>query len=283
MDTLKGRSFEHREIRSPEISRIDTGSIKDTLPTIGGTDITLQRHGDYIRSPEHESVGSLTPEAREEVTAMVRQKVNALLKDADQEANVAFLVTGSATRHYGKGQRSIETAEIVREEISRALSEHGMRADLLLNNRSARKGVAPIKKVRAPQFVDTMNPYFEFLLGKHDAQMGEAFWKDFESDTYKQEREAFCAEGPDDIDQRFTRHIKALKRFASSFHQDNAGHRLIIWNVSHYDTIAPFAKRHIDHSDKDIHLPVELGGGLTLEIRGAEVTTELCGHLYTVT
>ena len=282
MKRFEGSGVEQRMGASPEIKNIRPDDIREALPPVGGTDIVLQRHGEYVRDVEDTLVGSLTPEAQERVAVLVRKKIETMLDSDGEDGNVAFLVTGSPTRYHEGGQRSLETAEIVRSIISSALTEHGLDSGSLLNNRSAKKSVATIKKVEEPRFLDERDPYFQFLLEKHGGKMGQDFWTDFEADTYRDERIAFGSEGPDEIDARFVTYVNALKRFAESFHKDNPNSRLVIWNVSHYDTISPFIKRHVDHSDKDRDLPVEHGGGITLELRSGQMTTEVGGNHYEV-
>ncbi|MDZ4385528.1 MAG: hypothetical protein U0944_03885, partial [Candidatus Moranbacteria bacterium] len=49
-------------------------------------------------------------------------------------------------------------------------------------------------------------------------------------------------------------------------HRANPGRRLIIWTVSHYDSISPFIKKNIAEMDMKSYLPVDQGAGISINI-----------------
>lgn len=203
------------------------------------------------------------------------------LGDEDRK-NVSFLVVGSNTRFRGQGMRSMETAGKVLDAIKDDLLKFDLNSEQIINNRSASKGVAPITKMQAPRFLDDSPDYSAFLEEKYGDET-QAYWKAFEEDTHKAEREQLGAEGPDDMDQRFIKYIGALSKYAESYHRDNPGKRLVIWAVSHYDTVSPYIKRHITKTDPHQYLAVDYGAGVSVEVDAeGKATSTFQGKTYDV-
>lgn len=125
--------------------------------------------------------------------------------------------------------------------------------------------MAPVARMQAPRFLDESKDYLKFLRDKYGDET-QAFWKAFEEDTHKEERIKFGAEGPDEMDKRFTEYVKTLSRYAEHFHKTNPGKRLVVWAVSHYDTISPFIKRHITRTNPHQFVNVDYGAGVSIEI-----------------
>jgi len=74
-----------------------------------------------------------------------------------------------------------------------------------------------------------------------------------------------------------------LGRFARLHHNQHPGERLIIWEVSHYDTITTYFKNHVAHIDQKEHVPVDYDGGLAIAISpNGQAHTILRGRPYAV-
>ncbi|MCR4312185.1 MAG: hypothetical protein NUV56_02795 [Candidatus Uhrbacteria bacterium] len=268
-----------KTIEKPEVTAAD---IRTDAPEIDGTKFILQRHERYQLSGDH--VGSLTEasaqKAHDQSTRILKEMLEPLSEE--ERRNVAFLVVGSNTKHHGKGMRSMETAGKVLEATKNELTRLDLGADQIINNRSGSKGVAPIAKMQAPRLFDDSPTYTEFLIEKYGA-VTQQFWKAFEEDTHKEERIAFGAEGPDEMDQRFSKYLSTLSKYAETFHRENPGKRLVIWAVSHYDTVSPYIKRHITKTDPHQYLAVDYGAGVSVDI-GADgkATSVFQGEEYDV-
>jgi len=272
-----------KELENPEVSALD---INRCAPEIGGSKVILQRHESYRRKPdEHgEGLGSLTPESAQKAYDQSKAILDDMLGSLTEEEkkDVYFLVVGSDTKFRQQGQRSMETAGRVLSALNDKIAADGLNPEQVLNNRSQSKGVAPIKKMQAPRFIDDSADYLAFLEETYGGE-NQAFWKAYEEDTHKDIREQMNAEGPDDMDARFTKYVATLSKYAESFHKDNPGKRLVIWGVSHYDTVSPYIKRHITKTDPNQYLAVDYGAGVSVEIDHAGMaTSQFQGKEYKV-
>ncbi len=283
----RGISLEHaRESREQIVdSKITAKDIDREIPEVDSTKIIIQRHERYIRTEEDvgegEILGGLSKESTQKAYDQTKEIVEEMLSGIDDPENVEFLVVGSNTTHRGGGQRSIETAEQVLKAIREVAEEKGLDADQIINNRSRSKEVAKIARTQAPRF-DSSPEYFDFLAEKYGA-VTQKFWQAFEEDTHKEERLGFGAEGPDEMDERFSDYLHTLSLFSERYHGKNPKKRLIIWSASHYDTVSPYVKRHVTKTDPDQYLAVDYGAGVSIDVdKNNNATSNFRGKEYKV-
>lgn len=273
------------------LEKITRSDISREMPGIGETEIIMQRHEKYIRDPEHERSGSLEQEdakkAFEQTVEILKSKLEKLSEE--ERKNVDILVIASNTE-YGKakGMRSFETATEVINGVLKVFEEYGLDGNQLLNSRTgiSEKEGYPVpsknKTIQEPRFISQSPEFLEYLKSKYGDQT-QNFWQAFEEDWEKDEREKMKAEGPKDILERYSKFIEILKNFSEHYHKRHFGRRLIIWPVSHYDTISPYIKNKIEKADPNRHLPVEYGSGVSLIIsRGGKITSEIQGRKYEI-
>lgn len=259
-----------KQIEKPKVDSVD---INRTPPDVDGTKIILQRHERYQREVVEGGValGSLTTESMQKAYKQTREILAEMLDSVpvEERSNVSFLVVGSSTKFRDQGMRSIETAQQVLRGLKDELEDEQLGQNQIENNHSVLQDVATIDAIQAPRFLDDSKDYFSFLKEKYGDET-QAFWKAFEEDAHKKERIQFGAEGPDEIDERFTHYLEKLTRYARHFHKKNSEKRLVIWVVSHYDTVSPFIKRHVTKTDPHQFIDVDYGAGISVEIDSAE-------------
>jgi len=89
------------------------------------------------------------------------------------------------------------------------------------------------------------------------------------------------AEGPADIADRFGHSLGGLSRYAHELHAANPDIRVVMWAVSHYDTISPYAKLKLLGMGLQDRLPVAYGGGFTVKIdTDGRAVAKLGGNSY---
>jgi hypothetical protein len=276
---------------SAPLEKITRSDISREIPDVDGTEIIMQRHEKYIRDVEHERSGSLEPEdAKKSYDQAVEILASKLESLSDEERkNVDILVIASNT-DYGKakGMRSFETADEVMKGALEVLDRFGLDNSQLLNSKSAvsKKNDRPVpsknKTIQEPRFISQSPEFLKYLKSKY-GDMTQEFWQAFEEDWEKTERERLGAEGPKDILERYNKFIEILKNFSEHYHKKHPGKRLIIWPVSHYDTISPYIKNKIEKTDPNKYLPVDYGAGISLVIdREGNITSKIQGQEYDV-
>jgi len=255
------------------------------MPEKGGAEVVMLRHGKYIRDTKHEQSGSLVEgEAAniyEQTLALLRSKFDGLLEE--DRKDVTFLVVASDTS-YGnaKGMRSFETAAEVSRAIRDIIQEYGLSPSQFLNIRSKRSREAESaqpainKTIREPQMFENSPEFVAFL----KEQYGDRFFAAFESESeyLKGVREKMGAEGVEDILERYSKFMDILRNFSDVRHEKNPNERLLIFPVSHYDTISPYVKEKIMRLDtKEYYLPVEYGAGVSINIDPKGVASSVVG------
>lgn len=260
------------------LDKIEGADISIEMPMTGETEIILQRHEKYISDKDDERAGSLTEESAQNA---YRQSVEIFEKKLesipdDDRQNVRVLVVGSTTKHYDKGQRSMETADIVARAVKDTFEKNGLDESNLLNTHSELKGdnVRPADQIQAPRMFDDNLDFVNYLNEKY-GKLTQDFWCAFEEDWEKEKREEMGAEGTFDLLERFSKYIDVLSRFSRMYHSKNPDKRLLIWTVSHYDTVSPYVKNKITKTDPSNYLPVDYGGGVSINIDKDQKRTSL--------
>lgn len=252
--------------------RISNRSIEAEPLNLGGTTIILQRHEEYDRDRDSADAGHLTPKGRENGAMEAEERIRALIESTpvQERANLFFLVLASDTTFVDKGARSIETAEIVSEKINQLSAEYNIDEQNFLNisreYRGTEKGhPRPVAKLREPQIFEQTPDFVTFLKEKYPDF--KDFWPAYEADIEKETRERMGAEGPEEMADRIEVFLKVIKKYSSLFHREKPDSRLIVWCVSHYDTISPWTKKYLlQQSATGPYLPVDYGAGVSVSL-----------------
>ncbi|MFA6184313.1 MAG: hypothetical protein WC682_04395 [Parcubacteria group bacterium] len=274
------------------LEKITRSDISREMPSVGETEIVMQRHEKYIRDVEHERSGSLEREdakkAYEQTVEILTNKFEDL--SGDERKNVDILVIASNT-DYGKakGMRSFETASEVVKGVLDVFKKYDLNKNQLLNSRTgvSEKNDSPVptknKAIQEPRFINQSPEFFEYLKSKYGS-LTQQFWQAFEEDWEKDERKKLGAEGPEDILMRYNKFIETLKNFSDYYHKKHSGKRLIIWPVSHYDTISPYTKNKVAEMNSNNYLAVDYGAGISLNINcKGKVSSKIQGREYEIT
>jgi hypothetical protein len=279
------------QLRQKPVEKITRQDISKNMPGVGETGIIMQRHEKYIRDTEHERSGSLETEDAQKALDQTVEILGDMLAPLSEEdrRNVTILVIASNT-NYGKakGMRSFETATEVANGVQTILGKYGLDEKQLLNSGTAvsqkNEGVLPSKNkgIQEPRMFEESPEFVAYLREKYEGQT-QKFWQAFEEDWEKETRERMGAEGPPELLQRYSKFIEILNNFSAHYHKKNPGKRLLIWTVSHYDTISPYAKNKVFESDPNEHLPVNYGAGFTVRInKEGEMMSDIGGQEYKI-
>ncbi len=268
-------AIEKEDIKVPNLSK-------------GESAIVFQRHGKYERDKASPSSGSITEDAVEDLSADGKAFFDELLSSEQSPGDVMVFFVSSDTK-YGKGYRSMETAQIAEDTAIEAFRAAGLDPSKQIINLSpdfktnafdkTGQAVRPDAKIHEPEFLDNRG-YVQFLKDKYSD--GEILtpkaWAMHEMDTDKEVREEHGAEGVHDIVERTKKSLAILERYARIFHANNPGKKLIIWAASHYDTLSPLVK-DATGTDFGDYLPVDYGAGITIELKNGQTPTfEVAGE-----
>lgn len=266
-------------VNCPETIR--SVDVRSEALAVGGTEIIVQRHGEYIRSADDAMVGHLKSRAALEAEKLAENVFGGIVKQIPkgEQGRVEILVAASDTKK-GTGQRCIETAQRAIDGIKTVLIENNLQINQLLNTQEGRfrggEGPRPTAGIREPRIFSDSQEFVKFLEEKYGT--GQPFWKAFEEDTEADVRKAMGAEGPWELAERLDRFIKALAEYSRLYHKENPGKRLVVWVVTHYDTISPYVKRYLANVGKDKYIPVDYGAGFSINIRPDGVATSKIGE-----
>lgn len=285
-------------IAGNRIEKITTADLKPEVPEIGGSVIVLQRNASDRNnrkaledSPEF---GTLDPGEAEKtrleskaffehvfggLTQEERGTLNVLVVAADTKLN---LPDGRKSEH----KRAVETADQVVAGLN-TMDEFSISKNQLLNKKGK-----PIElssgRLKDLKMLEDSPEFVKFLRDKCTADGifdERKFWVSYESDEYRQERERMNAEGPIDIANRVNGYMRVLANAAKSWHEKHPGRRLVVWAVSHYDSISPFVKKNIVGMDEqtflDTYLKVDSRAGVVFNLgKDGSATTEIKGQKY---
>lgn len=311
---------QHAEFEG-EIEGITETDLRVVVPEIDGTTFVLQRNAKDERDTtllqrnergerDSEAVntyGALKPEAAEATRASAKEYFDQLLgqltPEERQELEILVIASdapliapeGEAGEFNSPHKRGAETADQVIAGIREALQSAGVDEQRLLNlsefASQTEKPGGPVEFDRLkPLAILDESPEFVKKL-KELSGTGKKFWIDYELDTHEAVREAMGAEGVADIAERMRAFLRLIAEGAKHRHLEHPGKRLVIWAVSHYDSISPFVKvRVLDRPATD-YLPINAGAGVVLEMSPAadpkqlkpgDMTTQLSGRPFNV-
>lgn len=300
-NTTSGPETGPESIRSPEIKGITEQDLRVVLPRIGETTFVLQRNAKDERSPESPNYGALTPEAAEKTRTDAKvyfEKILNSLKPEERSQVEILIVASDATLVAPEGQefnsphkRSLETAAEVMNGAREALNESGLSEDQIINSslpairgraeEGSRENIAEFTELEPLEILRKSPEFVQYLKDKYGA--GKEFWVAYEADIEKSKREELGAEGVEDIAKRMSHFLKLLSRYGRMVHSRQKDKRLIVWAVSHYDSLSPFIKANVLKRPATDYLPINAGGGITLEIsKEGKAKTELGGQEFDV-
>jgi hypothetical protein len=268
-----------RESGPESITRNDVWA---EAPEVNGTELIVQRHEEYVRDPSSPQRGSLTTESAERGRLQTERVFKGILEQIPESERglIDVMVVGSPTQYMDGGRRSMETAVQVLAGLRTVFNEYNLSPSQLLNNQSRLKLEGkPIqsKSIVEPKIFSENPDFVEFLKQEQygNGAINQGFFKAYEEDegVVRETRLAMGAEGPEDMANRLGNYLYALKRYSEKYHRNNSGKRLIIWTVSHYDTISPFVRTRIG-GGKEGYLGVDYGAGIAINLKpdGSSVT-----------
>ncbi|MFZ1458481.1 MAG: hypothetical protein WAT17_01205 [Candidatus Saccharimonadales bacterium] len=265
------------------IEKIEKEDIKVPSLENGDTAIVFQRHERYVRDRDAENTGSLIEEHAE----AARDRDIAFFEKlfGNETSKTMVLFTSSDTQYTGGGYRSLETAQIAQDAAIKVLEKMGIDPSSRIINLSpdfithgfkpTNQSIRPDTKIREPQIFDTPE-YVDYLRGKYGKEdglgtgLGSTAWAMHEMDAEKAVRKQMGAEGVYEILDRTKKSINVMDRYANVFHANNPDTALLIWAVSHYDTISPLVKDATGVSFGE-YIPVDYGAGVVIELHKDEV------------
>lgn len=287
-------SLENQDIKP--INKVERVTIDDLRPERfenGETEIILQRNAKDNRDPNSPiEMGALLPEAAEKVRQHAKKFFEDMFSMLGEDAKITdILVVAADTKletpidgvksHH---QRAVETAEEVIVGLKEAMEAFSLEQKQLLN-----KSGKPIQltsgRLRDLRIFEDSPEFVNFLKEKY-GQLKE-FWVAYEVDKEKEIRIKMGAEGPEDVADRIDSYLRVLANAAKAYEESHPGRKLIVWAVSHYDTISPYIKKHISQLDEtsfhDDYLPVEQGAGIVMVAdKQGNAETKIQGQKYQV-
>lgn len=287
------------EAKPEDVEKITTADLRAEIPKAGETIIVLQRNAKDNRKKDGGlEFGALVPESAEQVRIGAKDFFDTIFDDltTEERATIDIMVVASDAEFLppsgdnSKHQRGVETGEQVMVGIGESMKEYGVDDDQLLNNfaspdtkiDSAGGGPIRISDLKDLEIMKNSPDFVKFLVKKYGTDKN--FWVAYEVDKEKSSREEMGAEGPQEIADRMSHSLSLFADSARRALENNPDRRMIIWAVSHYDSISPLAKKHIlDMSVEDGYLPVDYGGGISIKIdKAGSATTTIQGQEYQV-
>lgn len=255
-----------------KLEKITSQDIEPILPAPNETVMILQRNARDIREPG-DDFGALEKEAIVKTRAEAKRFFDSLFTQLpeDERGKISVMVVASdATLRMPDGKlckhrRAIETAEIIIQALKESMEQFNVPESSFLNSRSSHGDPIAVSELRDLLMFEESPEFVKFMTDKYGT--GKEFWVAYETDAEKDKRIEMGVEGPKEIADRVNYALTVRARIAQEYHKTNPNRRLVIWNVSHYDSISPFIREYIAGGiDVTGHLPVKHGGGITLRI-----------------
>lgn len=279
-----------------EIKGVTECDLRVVLPLVGETTIILQRNAKDERNPESPNYGALTPETAEKTHDNAKSYFEQIFQGLSSEerkqieilvvASDAILITPMGPEYSSPHKRGLETAVKVIEGAKKAMKEFGVPEKQLLNlseftAESEIEGPVEFEDLKDLKMLSKSPEFVDYLRNKYGA--GKEFWSAYEGDKEKVKRKELDAEGVWEIAERMRAFIDLLTKGSLERHSRLANRRLIIWAVTHYDSLSPFIKVNVLKKPATDYLPINAGGGITLEInKEGEVKTEINNQKFDV-
>jgi len=256
------------------------------IPEKNGTELIVQRHEEYIKDKTDPHKGSLFPEAavraNEQTTRVFQGMIEQIPEGLRQFLDV--MVVASPTQYENGGRRSLETAGEVLGGIQKVFDQYHLSPDQLLNNQERLKlNGQPIqsKSIVEPKIFNDNPDFVQYLKDNFgNGAVNTGFFVAYETDQgeVRERRLAAGAEGPMDMADRLANYLYALKLYSDKYHREHPGRRLLIWTVSHYDTISPYIKSRIGGGTEEGFLGVDYGAGFAINLKPDGTSTTKIGE-----
>lgn len=286
-------------IAGSRVEGITAADLKPEIPNVGGSVIVLQRNAsdrNNRKAPEDSpEFGTLdlgeAEKTRLESKAFFEHVFGALPEEERGTLNI--LVVAADTKlnlpdgRKSEHKRAVETADQVMAGLKETMSGFSV-PDKQLINKTGKPIELSSGRLTALRMLEDSPDFVIFLREKctTDGIFDEQkFWVSYESDEYKKEREQMGAEGPVDIANRVNDYMRVLANAAKSWHRIHPSRRLVVWAVSHYDSISPFVKKNIVRMDEQTllgtYLKVDSRAGVVFNLgEDGTATTEIKGQKY---
>lgn len=286
------------DAETTKITGIREGDLRPVVPNPGETTIVLQRNAKDERKLEAPGYGALVPEAAEKARRDAKAYFSEILSklSPEEQRQVEILIVGSDApliapedeQFNSPHRRGLDTAAEVLQGAREALEKFGLSQDQILNlsefaNEAEIDGPIGFQDLEPLEMLRKSPDFVKHLADKYGT--GKKFWIAYENDEDedKEVREKLGAEGVRQIAGRMQGFLRLLAQGAMERHSHTDNKRLIIWGVSHYDTISPFVKVHVLDKPATDYLPIDSGAGVTLEIsKDGVVKTQLSGQPFNV-
>lgn len=266
-------SFFHYEGRTMEIGKIEAKDIQAKIPELGETTLVLQRNAKDDRRLDSADIGALEAGAAEQARLQAKDFFGKIFDGLteDERKSVDIMVVASDTTLITPSgivsphKRAVETADQVISGLRESMKNFSIAEQQFLNNSATQDGGAvEVSGLRDLKMVNESPDFMAFLVKKYGS--GAEFWDAYESDVEKETRLKMGAEGPEEIADRVNYALSLQMQIAREYHKANPGRRLIVWAVSHYDSMSPFIKKHVTNIDLKTYLPVDQGAGITIKV-----------------
>lgn len=275
------RDFSYENIREGIVEQ----DIRRDLPPIEGTSLVLQVNARDQRNPDSPHYGEITEEAKENTRLEAKEyflEVIKKLPPKDRE-QIQILIVASDSSLIVPGnddlnsphKRGLETAVEVMAGAKEALLELGLPDSLIINhslpaiqNRSKDNAqeIGEFTQLEPTSILRESPEFLQLLIERHGSGAEIPFWSAYEDDVEKEDRERLNAEGPEDIAERISKFVKTMSRYGRTIHRYHPNKRLIIWAVSHYDSLSPYIKKDILKMPLKDELRMNKGSGITVDV-----------------
>lgn len=256
------------------------------IPEQDGTVLIVQRHEQYIRDKADPRKGSLLPDAairaNEQTARVFREMIEQVPEDMRQSLDV--MVVASPTQYDNGGRRSLETASQVLGGMQQVFEQYHLSSSQLLNNQGRLKlNGRPIQSglIVEPKIFNDNPDFVQWLKDNYgDGAINTGFFAAYEADKGKVRKRRILAgaEGPMDMANRLANYLYALKLYSDKYHKAHPGRRLLIWTVSHYDTISPYIQSRIGGGNDEGFLGVDYGAGFAINLKPDGTSTTTIGE-----
>lgn len=269
--------------------------------------LVLHRHSAYDSGRPSEQwnptledqgrLGRLTTVGREMAAERADERIKAILEQ--DSGNTYILIVNSPTYWLDNpklGRRAQETADIIARKVLEELRKRGLSENHLLNTHPNpnetqerktrfRGAEGSITKLKTGLRESQMFQYPEYVVPLREKYKGQGpdFWGARNADVDRELRERVGAPGPDDDARDINLAVAAEARYAKLWHAqpENAGKRLVIWNVTHGDGLVPYLQRVLHIPEGEFTADYNGGIGITIDSKG-RAKTKVKGVEYQV-
>lgn len=262
------------------------------VPEVGGTSIVIQRNAEALRKKEEGAntdleIGDLLPESKKETYRQSQKVINdffSKLSDDDKKG-VDILVVASDPRLsvrnivHTESLRTIETANEILRSIRDYFSQNNLSDRQILNNSASyEKSVVEVSEIKTPYEVSDWPELGEYLETKA-LETKENIMDLYRKGIGVKEREKLHIEGPQQVADRMENFL-AFTRASANYHKLNKDRRLILWAVTHFDTLNPYLELTSNEGTmEDTFYSVDYLAGMTLLVeKSGDETKAIIGN-----